>query len=315
MKKYQELLTSNTDHPVVSLIQDRLNKPSHTGKLALVVEGGGYKGAVTGAMLVELEKLGIGPDIFDLVIGTSAGAFNAAYFIAKQGKQGLTIYSEHLKVRKFLNYYRWAYGQPIMKHDILIDEIMEKVIPINWERIISSQKFYAVATNLSSSQNHAVILGLPKDKLELKQFLRASAHVPLISGKPPIINNISLYDGGMTAMLPVDQAVELGATHILALSARNLEKWRSKITSLEKLILHASNTRLPGVSHTLRHRVDKNGSQSKELLRARTNSHKPPYILTLDCPDLVKMKRFEKDIDTLALAMTSGHRSVQRNFA
>ncbi len=314
MKKNEKLLSSFGNHPVVGSIFDRLNGKETTSRLALVVEGGGIKAAATGAMVAELERIGIKPNVFDLIIGTSAGSFNIAYYIAEQARQGVTIYSKHLKDQDFINFYRGIYGRPIMDHGILLDHIMETVVPLDWQKVIDSKKFYSIATNPASKIEHSVTLGPPQNKVQLKQFLRASAHIPVIAGKPPTINNVRLYDGGMTAMLPIDQAVNLGATHILALSARNLGAWKSSITNLEKLFLYGSSLRWPGFNNALYDRVKKNSVQSKTFTTARLNPSKPPYILVLDCPDLPEVNRFEKNTAAISQAVESGSQVIQAAF-
>jgi len=64
--------------------------PGDTAKLALVVEGGGMRGAVSGGGLQALHDLGL-RDVFDCVYGSSAGAINATYFLSGQ-RDGVDIY-------------------------------------------------------------------------------------------------------------------------------------------------------------------------------------------------------------------------------
>jgi hypothetical protein len=76
-------------HPVLQLLRQRLHDGSMPGnraagdgaKLGLVVEGGGMRGIVTGAMLMGLQEQGL-LNQFDAVYGASAGAINLTYFIS-----------------------------------------------------------------------------------------------------------------------------------------------------------------------------------------------------------------------------------------
>lgn len=59
------------------------SRPGQRGdgfKLGLVVEGGGMRGIVTGAMLMGLQDMGL-THCFDAVYGASAGAINSTYFL------------------------------------------------------------------------------------------------------------------------------------------------------------------------------------------------------------------------------------------
>lgn len=75
-------------HPVMRLINQRLQEGSTSRpgqrsdgfKLGLVVEGGGMRGIVTGAMLMGLQDMGL-THCFDAVYGASAGAINSTYFL------------------------------------------------------------------------------------------------------------------------------------------------------------------------------------------------------------------------------------------
>ncbi len=76
-------------HPTLRLIASRLRSGTQPGarhdgaRLGLVVEGGGMRGCISGAMLMALHDLGIS-DVFDVVYGASAGAINATYFLTGQ---------------------------------------------------------------------------------------------------------------------------------------------------------------------------------------------------------------------------------------
>ena len=59
-------------HPVLAALAER--PPG--ARLALVVEGGGMRGAVTGGMAQALHEHGLG-EAFDAAYGSSAGTLNA----------------------------------------------------------------------------------------------------------------------------------------------------------------------------------------------------------------------------------------------
>ena len=79
------------DHEVLKLIVDRFesgSKPSaraanDTARLALAIEGGGMRGAVSAGMAAAIACLGL-CDTFDTVYGSSAGSVVGAYMISRQ---------------------------------------------------------------------------------------------------------------------------------------------------------------------------------------------------------------------------------------
>ena len=86
-----EQIANVLDHEVLKLIVDRFesgSKPSaraanDTARLALAIEGGGMRGAVSAGMAAAIGCLGL-CDTFDTVYGSSAGSVVGAYMISRQ---------------------------------------------------------------------------------------------------------------------------------------------------------------------------------------------------------------------------------------
>src|ERR671927_210836 len=70
-------------------------------KVALIVEGGAMRGVISCAALMALEDLGL-TEAFDEVYGASAGAVNAAYFLAGQAAYATTIYYQKVNNTRFI---------------------------------------------------------------------------------------------------------------------------------------------------------------------------------------------------------------------
>ena len=60
------------------------------------------RGVVSAGMVSALEELGL-THAFDAVYGSSAGAINAAYFLAGQARLGTTIYYEDINNARFID--------------------------------------------------------------------------------------------------------------------------------------------------------------------------------------------------------------------
>ena len=89
--EYQQGIDLLSNHPVLSLLQERARTnstpanrlPSDDSHLALVIEGGGMRGAVSAGMAAALSTLDL-LDTFDSVHGSSAGAIIGAYIVSRQ---------------------------------------------------------------------------------------------------------------------------------------------------------------------------------------------------------------------------------------
>src|SRR6266851_3467508 len=89
-------------------------------KVGLIVEGGAMRGVISCAGLMGLEELGM-TDVFDEVYGASAGAVNAAYFLASQAAYATTIYYQKINNTRFI---RRLWHPKIVDIDDLFDSII-----------------------------------------------------------------------------------------------------------------------------------------------------------------------------------------------
>src|SRR6478736_2956717 len=94
--------------------------PSDGRKIGLIVEGGAMWGVISCAALMGLEELGM-TGVFDEVYGASAGAVNAAYFLAGQAAYATTIYYQKINNTWFI---RRFWRRKIVDLDHLFDSII-----------------------------------------------------------------------------------------------------------------------------------------------------------------------------------------------
>lgn len=93
------------DHPVLQLIEMRSktnSKPgaravNDTATLALSIEGGGMRGAVSAGMASAIAVLGLS-DVFDCIYGSSAGSVVGAYMVSRQ--MCIDVYTDVLTTAK-----------------------------------------------------------------------------------------------------------------------------------------------------------------------------------------------------------------------
>jgi predicted patatin/cPLA2 family phospholipase len=187
-------------------------------RIALVVEGGGMRGAYPGGMAHALAELGL-QDAFDVVYGTSAGAFVAVGFVSGQSWGPATVFHRDLACREFIDPKRAAYRQgPLLSLDFLIDDVMERE-PFNWDALLNAEiPVHIMATSVKGFRGEAVT-GL-RTPDEYRAVLRASACIPFVSGTSVPFRGESWIDGSVADPLPVSRAIAAGATHVLSLLSR-----------------------------------------------------------------------------------------------
>ena len=243
-------------------------------KVALVVEGGAMGAVVSGGMMLWLERMGLN-DGFDFVIGASAGALSAPYFVAKQTWEGLPIYWEHINNGKFIKNPLGflLFGRPLFSLEYLVDEVYTKKVPLDFETVLQSGKFVAVATDVETGD--PVALSNFKSAEEVKTTIKASACLPVLGGPPIEFGGVKLWDPILSEPVPILTAKNLGCTDVVVLLSspiENLDRKRGRDPSkaeklsdvLKKLTLKKALEKLNRKSPSL----------AKKMFLARAIRHK-----------------------------------------
>lgn len=199
-------------------------------KVAIVLGGGGSKGAYHIGAWRALKKLGID---YHIITGTSIGALNGALMVQGDYKAALKLWQQididkivlnGLNLRTDLNYYmqnsakllpflksyKAHKGMDIAPLKALLDSALNK-------KFFSSSLDYGLVSVKVPSFTPML---MPKSKLNmanLSQWIIASASCfpafPVCE-----INNESYIDGGYYDNLPIDFAFKLGAKRVIAIA-------------------------------------------------------------------------------------------------
>lgn len=194
-------------------------------RIGLVVEGGAMRGVVSAGMVTALETLGL-TRTFDMAYGASAGAINAAYFLAGQAALGTTIYAQDINNRRFISLTRAFGRRPILDLDFLVGDVMVDRKPLDAGRVLTSPTpLVVLATSVDSGQAEA-LRGFGTRRA-LVDALRASATMPVVAGPPWVVDGRRYLDASLTEPIPVPTAERDGCTHVLTLLTRPGESPRN----------------------------------------------------------------------------------------
>ncbi len=189
-------------------------------RIALVVSGGGMRGAYAGGMAHALDDAGLG-GCFDVVYGSSAGAYIGAALLLGDGRGSAHIFFEDMACRAFIDPRRLSStfrGRPMVSLDHLLDHVMVVSKPMPWDRLRDSPvPLRVVATAADDLSPHVLE---PRTAEEWKLALRATAAIPLLAGPAVELHGRRWIDGSVSEPLPVLRALRDGATHVLALLNR-----------------------------------------------------------------------------------------------
>jgi len=203
-------------------------------RLALIIEGGGMRGVISGGMTAALEALGY-QRVFDDVFGSSAGAMAAAFFVSGHACAGTTVYYEHLTSTKFIHPLRPIIGKSVMDLGFLINVVFEDRVPLLYACIRRSRlRTHIVATDVDTG--NAKVFSDFRNNEEIKRALRASACNPLIAGAPVRINDKPFWDAAISEAIPIRSAADLGCTHFVILRTRPISGRRKAVGLGERVI-------------------------------------------------------------------------------
>ncbi len=182
---------------------------------ALVMAGGGIRGAVQIGMLQVLAEHGFVPD---RIYGSSVGAMNGAAFAGDPTREGVERMTEiWLGLTRDDVYPQgrlhgpWLYLQ--QRESVYANSGLRRIIEdgVPYERLEDSAiPVEVVATSLTDGREHWFTHG------PVTEAILASAAIPAIF--PPVeIDGDRFIDGGVVDNVPIRRAIDSGATRIVAL--------------------------------------------------------------------------------------------------
>lgn len=204
-------------------------------KRALVLSGGGSKGAYEVGVMLALKKLNIE---YSIVTGTSVGALNGLFAVQKDIYQAYnmwknisfsTVYNKDLfedNIKSNIEIYA-KYAKEIVKAGGVDISGLEA----NLEKFFNPGKFYGSSIDYglvtyNISKNKPVYLtkkDLPQDRI--RDYVIASATC-FPAFKPKKIGRDLYIDGGYYDNLPIELAISMGADEVVAVDLRALGKKR-----------------------------------------------------------------------------------------
>jgi predicted patatin/cPLA2 family phospholipase len=164
-----------------------------------------------------LERMGLTP-CFDVVVGSSAGAINGAALLAGSAVRAAEAYCGPLASRSFVSPMKVVRRKPVIDVEQILD-LATGLDAAGHEKVMGSgAELHCVAVDVETART-TTLTGM-RTQEELWTALLASSRMPWAGGAPVVIDGRRYLDGGMAAPIPVGEALDAGATHVLALQTR-----------------------------------------------------------------------------------------------
>ena len=186
---------------------------SYMDKIALVIEGGGFKSVFSAGVLDAFMVNNFNP--FDIYLGVSSGAMALSYYLAGQYKAYFSISNEVCVSEDFLSYKHALSEEGYMNLKYLTQHVI-RTKPLDFikvEKTITNKTFYIVATNTDDGE--AVYLKPKKDNIY--RCLRATSSLPFFTKGICRIDGLNLMDGAWSDPIPAKSAVNFGAKKIIVI--------------------------------------------------------------------------------------------------
>jgi predicted patatin/cPLA2 family phospholipase len=215
------------DREVLDVLLDRHAAGTAPGtrrddhRVALVIGGGGMRGAYVAGMLRALDRAGLVPS-FDEVYGASSGGFSGAAFLTGNAAACAASYPEDLSTDAFIDMRRLGTRRPVVALDHLMHEVLGARKPLAWHELGSTAApLRVVATDAKDLTAHT-LEGMDS-VADWQRALRASASIPLLAGPPISYGGRRWVDGSVAEPLAMARALRGGATHVLVLLCRGTD--------------------------------------------------------------------------------------------
>lgn len=291
------------NHPVLDALRTR---PAGA-RLALVVEGGGMRGAISGGMALALGELGLA-EAFDAAYGASAGTLNALWLVSGRVRAGIPTWTDPAWNRELISRARLLRGRPVVDVRGLIEERYERLSPGLFAAALSARtELHPLATAVSSGEAvdlHARIA----DAGTLRTAVRASATLPLLAGAPVALGDERFLDAGLTAAIPLAAALAGGATHVVVLRSRPQGETTQAPSGLSgRLTARALRRVHPAVARAFLTRATRELQIEAQLARHAADPTLAPHVLSIrPTPGAPVPSRLDRDVALVAAALEAG---------
>ena len=178
------------------------DKAKNAGKVALVLEGGSFRGQfTTGVLDVFLEH---GVEVA-ACYGVSAGTLNGLSFKSKQIGRPNRVNLAFCNDSRYMGAKSLAQTGSIVGYDFMLNDVQDRIDPFDNETYLANpMSLFATVTD--------IVFGTA-DYLEVKNatldidYVRASTSLPLVT-QPVEIDGHFYLDGGVADSVPVEHVLE-----------------------------------------------------------------------------------------------------------
>lgn len=226
--------------------------------IALVLEGGGFRGMFTAGILeLFLER----QLFFESVYGVSAGASYAASYLSEQPGRNLEV-NNYIGEKRYCSLNNYLHNGSLFSWEFIFEELPQRIIPFDYNKLKqSASNFYVGTSNCQTGEAEFYRLN-GVDKNDFKIILSASGSLPLIA---PIVSyrRRLLLDGGLADSIPYEYALKHGNERAVVVLTQ--PKGYIKAPLKHRALFRWYYRKYPKVYEMLLHRADRYNDSIRQL--------------------------------------------------
>ena len=185
---------------------------------------------------------------FTDIVASSAGAINAAYFLADQALLAVSVYTDDISSKKFADFTRI---KKIVDIDFLVDDVLTKRKPLDVAAVReSATTLHVLVTNARTASTE--VFTNREDNVHFMELLRATAAIPVLYNRPTSLGGDVYVDGGAIDDIPIFHAQDLGCNGLLVILTVPLTSRRPAPGILQRLVQDAYLRDWPALRDVLR---------------------------------------------------------------
>lgn len=263
-----------------------------TKKISLVLEGGGFRGAYTAGCLSWLIDEGIE---FDYAYGISTGAVHLCSYLIKEKDYLFDLSTNFIADKELVGWRSVLREKRYVGYDYLFDHIFPKVFHYDMARVIKT-KCHAKIGIYDLDKGYTEYCKV-QDLDEKMDLLKGACTLPIL-GRIVNYQNRHLLDGGITKMIPIEEAVNDGCEKHLVITTKPYDYVRKEASWFIKLLMKLNYPGYPSIpkDYAVRHlnyqkqiQIIKDLEAEDKALLLYPSKTIPVKRLTGDKPNLLKL--------------------------
>lgn len=183
--------------------------------VGLVLEGGGFRGMFTAAILDIFQKHEL---FFDYAIGVSAGAAYGVSYVARQYQRNLDV-NPYVADKRYCSLHNLIIKGNFFDWEFVYKEMPLKYVPFDYDAFCkSSTKMKIVLTDcLTGKATYKTMNSNSPDRF--RDLLAGTSSLPILSRMQHIDGGLYL-DGGIADSIPIDEASRDGFKRLVVVLTR-----------------------------------------------------------------------------------------------